>query len=634
MGDDTINVSSDGTWNGYSALNVNTGDKVSLAGKTRITDVFQGGAGNDTLVGTDQSDAIFLDDSFSGFYGGQAQARLDSIENVQLGDGDDVLDMTSTNYTYTDNMTVDGGAGNDAIWTAGGDDNLSGGTGNDMFFGGGGDDAIDGGADNDTVTYTGLRSDYTITDNAGVYTIVDNRPGSPDGTDTVTGVENFQFADGTVSSALLINEAPTDIQATLSSSLGSNMIVNGSFENAAVSSNYLANFSSIEGWTPSSGLVQIHDNFGGHTASDGSQYLDIDAEMGADAVYQDIATTAGENFQLSFDAADRIGRHTNAFEVYWNGAKVADIDPASTDWSTYTFNVVGTGGADRLEFRELASGDDAYGALIDNVKLQPVYENSIAENASAGTLVASLSATDPDAGESFTYAVVGGEASNFEVVGNEILVKAGANIDFEMAQSHDISVEVTDSAGNTYSETVTINVSDVDEGNVIIDTAEAVAISGSASIDAIHGRGGDDVIDGAGGADTLYGDAGNDVIAGGEGNDWISGGAGNDSLRGDGGNDTLTGGDGSDMFIFQMGDGTDTISGGAGGGWTDTVLLQDASGGNSLGTYGVDWTVTLTEGTIDGQDANGLDLSSDADGIVTLSDGSTVNFFDVERIDF
>ncbi|HDL17272.1 MAG TPA: hypothetical protein ENH27_05470, partial [Rhizobiales bacterium] len=280
------------------------------------------------------------------------------------------------------------------------------------------------------------------------------------------------------------------------------------------------------------------------------------------------------------------------------------------------------------------SGDDAYGALIDNVKLQPVYENSIAENASAGTLVASLSATDPDAGESFTYAVVGGEASNFEVVGNEILVKAGANIDFEMAQSHDISVEVTDSAGNTYSETVTINVSDVDEGNVIIDTAEAVAISGSASIDAIHGRGGDDVIDGAGGADTLYGDAGNDVIAGGEGNDWISGGAGNDSLRGDGGNDTLTGGDGSDMFIFQMGDGTDTISGGAGGGWTDTVLLQDASGGNSLGTYGVDWTVTLTEGTIDGQDANGLDLSSDADGIVTLSDGSTVNFFDVERIDF
>ena len=94
------------------------------------------------------------------------------------------------------------------------------GGGGQAEFGGGGDDAIDGGADNDTVTYTGLRSDYTITDNAGVYTIVDNRPGSPDGTDTVTGVENFQFADGTVSSALLINEAPTDIQATLSSSLG------------------------------------------------------------------------------------------------------------------------------------------------------------------------------------------------------------------------------------------------------------------------------------------------------------------------------------------------------------------------------------------------------------------------------
>jgi len=88
------------------------------------------------------------------------------------------------------------------------------------------------------------------------------------------------------------------------------------------------------------------------------------------------------------------------------------------------------------------------------------------------------------------------------------------------------------------------------------------------------------------------------------------------------------------MFIFQMGGGTDTINGGTGGSWIDTISLQDASGGSNLGTYGVDWTVALSEGTIDGQDANGLDLSNDADGIITLSDGSIANFFDIERIDF
>jgi hypothetical protein len=42
----------------------------------------------------------------------------------------------------------------------------------------------------------------------------------------------------------------------------------------------------------------------------------------------------------------------------------------------------------------------------------------------------------------------------------------------------------------------------------------------------------------------------------------------------------------------------------------------------------------LSEGSITGSDANGFDLSADADGVITLSDGATVNFFDIERIDF
>ena len=40
----------------------------------------------------------------------------------------------------------------------------------------------------------------------------------------------------------------------------------------------------------------------------------------------------------------------------------------------------------------------------------------------------------------------------FEIVGNEVRVAAGATIDFETDQSHDITVETTDAGGNTYSE--------------------------------------------------------------------------------------------------------------------------------------------------------------------------------------
>ena len=54
------------------------------------------------------------------------------------------------------------------------------------------------GADNtDTAVFSGNWSDYTITEVGGVYTVVDTRGGSFDGMDTVTGVENFEFSDGT-----------------------------------------------------------------------------------------------------------------------------------------------------------------------------------------------------------------------------------------------------------------------------------------------------------------------------------------------------------------------------------------------------------------------------------------------------
>lgn len=118
------------------------------------------------------------------------------------------------------------------------------------------------------------------------------------------------------------------------------------------------------------------------------------------------------------------------------------------------------------------------------------------------------------------------------------------------------------------------------------------------------------------------------------GNDTLTGGTGDDTLVGGKGDDILTGGDGSDLFIFQEGDGSDTINGGAGASWTDTIQLQDDMGGTDIGTYGTDWTLTLTEGTIDSVNADSIDLSDDADGTITLQDGSSIDFTDIERIDW
>ncbi len=95
---------------------------------------------------------------------------------------------------------IEGNGGNDTLEGLGGNDTLNGGTGNDSLIGGFGDDLVDGGSGTDTVVLSGNRIDYSITQiDANTVEIT-----GPDGTDTVTNVESFQFADMTQSFADLL----------------------------------------------------------------------------------------------------------------------------------------------------------------------------------------------------------------------------------------------------------------------------------------------------------------------------------------------------------------------------------------------------------------------------------------------
>ncbi|MCF6196429.1 MAG: hypothetical protein L3J50_06960 [Emcibacter sp.] len=72
-----------------------------------------------------------------------------------MGDGDDIVDMTSNTYSYDEGIIVKGGAGDDTIWTSTGDDTLIGGTGNDSMFGGAGNDTFVFGANEGTDIVSG-----------------------------------------------------------------------------------------------------------------------------------------------------------------------------------------------------------------------------------------------------------------------------------------------------------------------------------------------------------------------------------------------------------------------------------------------------------------------------------------------
>ncbi|HWD29490.1 MAG TPA: calcium-binding protein, partial [Rhizomicrobium sp.] len=154
-----------------------------------------GGAGTNTAIVDFSSDTIGVVSASAGaegeilardFFGHSPMLSLFDIEAVQITGGS-AADILA------------GLAGNDILIGNGGDDSLSGSDGDDILEGGAGNDTLDGGAGTDTARFSASRSAYLISFDPAqqTYTVTDERTASPDGTDTLSGIEKFAFADGT-----------------------------------------------------------------------------------------------------------------------------------------------------------------------------------------------------------------------------------------------------------------------------------------------------------------------------------------------------------------------------------------------------------------------------------------------------
>jgi VCBS repeat-containing protein len=66
------------------------------------------------------------------------------------------------------------------------------------------------------------------------------------------------------------------------------------------------------------------------------------------------------------------------------------------------------------------------------------------ENSAPGTVIGTLSATDPDAEDAHTFSIVDDGGGRFAVVGNELRVGSGAGLDYETDALHSITVRATD----------------------------------------------------------------------------------------------------------------------------------------------------------------------------------------------
>ena len=128
-GNDTITLTSNTTHDSKFAHNVGsttqvaTNTQISLVGKVKLETVVDGGADADTINLGSGNDAFFLHDSFSGFHssltlttdthtGAQGTQRILNVETINGLDGDDIIDLTSPDYSLAGQViTINGGAG-------------------------------------------------------------------------------------------------------------------------------------------------------------------------------------------------------------------------------------------------------------------------------------------------------------------------------------------------------------------------------------------------------------------------------------------------------------------------------------------------------------------------------------------
>ncbi|HEV7660426.1 MAG TPA: VCBS domain-containing protein [Allosphingosinicella sp.] len=182
-----------------------------LSGYTANSNAFASGhlrltqSGSDLLVQTDR-DAGGVTNVFvtvfaisNGYTGGFTAFNFDGfIGNLTLT-GIGALNETITGATGND--VLGGGDGTDALLGLAGNDTLSGGNGDDTLTGGAGNDSLFGGtnlgdAGYDSAVFSGNVSDYQVNFvSPGVVQVIDLRAGSPDGTDTLSGIERVVFAN-------------------------------------------------------------------------------------------------------------------------------------------------------------------------------------------------------------------------------------------------------------------------------------------------------------------------------------------------------------------------------------------------------------------------------------------------------
>lgn len=530
-----------------------------------------GGAGNDTLVGTGSADTIRG-------YGGN--------DTLYGGSGNDSLNGG------TGNDRLEGGAGSDRLYGDAGDDVLVGDAGADSLYGGDGADTLIGGAGADSLDGAGGSgdvADYSAS-SAGVNVTLGatvTASGGDAAGDRLTGIEYI------VGSAYADTLAGDSGANSLSGEAGNDLLYGGTGADT------------LDG---GSGNDSLYGGAGTDVLIGGAGTDTADYSASAAAVNVSLITGTG----LGGDAAgDALSGVENLTGSAYNDTLTGDDGDNSLSGGTGNDQLFGGAGDDTLDG---GSGNDTLrgGAGADVLV------------GGAGTDIADYFASAEGVNVSLTTGVgLGGDAQGDSLSGIEYLVGSaqgdtltgdGSANRLEGGAGDDVlsGAAGADSLYGGDGDDSLLGGAGADAlyGGAGSDTADYSGSTAAVSVNlsTVSGSGGDAAGDsyssienvvGSSYNDTLTGDAAGNYLYGGAGNDTLYGGQGDDTLQGGAGADTLYGGEGLDVLDYSTSNAAVNVN----------LQNMTATGGHATGDVveGVDGIIgSVFDDTLIGFDQVGL----------------------------
>ncbi|HRX34991.1 MAG TPA: M10 family metallopeptidase C-terminal domain-containing protein [Aestuariivirga sp.] len=570
-GNDTIDVSG---WSTSSTIFLAAGSYSSVNGmKYNLAIAYDCdienvtcGAGNDNITGNDLANILIGNggaDTINGAYGndlidgGLGNDILNGNRGIDIIHGGDGID------------NINGGLDDDTIYGDNGADILAGGQGNDIIYGGNDNDTLDGGDGNDILD-GGAGADV-LTGGAGDDIIY------IDANDVMASLDGGTGYDVVIETGAYV---PFDLSAHNLEEL--RVVINDTGS---------ANWSQTTDYYNTAGELFRHDiSFDNGTSSvtdydvdntqswsERTRTYDTNGNLLSETTVQDSGgpTSNSAPTNISLSAAAIAENSTNGSII----GTLSTADPDANDTFSYMLlnnaggrfaiqgNKITVANGTLLNFEDQTSHQisvrvtDSGGNQIDRnftISVTDVNEApsnitisnaTVVENAAHNSLVGTLSATDPDTGDTLTYTLLDNALARFSLSGQDILVNDGPRIDYERWTSHTITVQAMDSAGNTTTRDIVISV--IDQPGVVL--------TGTNGRDTLTGTAEDDELYGLNNSDKLYGMGGNDILSGGDGGDRLDGGTGADAMSGGAGNDRYIVDNVNDQVIELAGGGKDTV---------------------------------------------------------------------------